>query len=155
MNRLRSQHNAERLLHKHFVVAPLAMEFSAAQWSSIGRKSLGLGFIYLWRDQIFICPTFITKRITAFSFGEIVTRCNFFPSSTLLRDVYKEFPYFPRDDLKCSLLTFLSRMVSVVHGMTKSEVTTVICKVNIRVLKGPLLLARERTVSVLVSENKG
>lgn len=119
------------------------------------RKSLGLGFIYLWRDQIFICPTFITKRITAFSFGEIVTRCNFFPSSTLLRDVYKEFPYFPRDDLKCSLLTFLSRMVSVVHGMTKREVTTVICKVNIRVLKGPLLLARERTVSVLVSENKG
>lgn len=84
-----------------------------------------------------------------------MTRCNFFPSSTLLRDVYKEFPYFSRDDLKCSLLTFLSRMVSVVHGMTKSEVTTVICKVNIRVLKGPLLLARERTVSVLASENKG
>lgn len=84
-----------------------------------------------------------------------MTRCNFFPSFTLLRDVYKEFPYFPRDDLKCSLLTFLSRMVSVIHGMTKSEVTTVICKVNIRVLKGPLLLARERTVSVLVSENKG
>ena len=129
--------------------------WSSRQPSGRASERNGLGFIYLWRDQIFICPSFITKRITAFSFGEIVTRCNFFPSSTLLRDVYKEFPYFPRDDLKCSLLTFLSRMVSVVHGMTKSEVTTVICKVNIRVLKGLLLLARERTVSVLVSENKG